>query len=75
MLAGQLSLMSSRPLSQLGPGSTQPESTRPGVFSECSVTYMISGLFCIIFPTKSKINILKEKRNATNTSSNCKHTI
>ena len=49
-VAGQLGLKSSRPLSQVGPGSTRPESTRPGDFSECPVTY-ISGLFCIIFPT------------------------
>ena len=34
MVAGQLGLKSSRPLSQLGPGSTWPESTRPGVFSD-----------------------------------------
>ena len=40
MVAGQLGLKSSRPLSQVGPGSTRPESTRHGVFSECSVTYM-----------------------------------
>ena len=46
-VAGQLGLKSSRPLSQVGPGSTWP-----GVFSECPVTYMISSLFCIIFPTK-----------------------
>ena len=38
--ADQLGLKSSRPLSQVGPGSTRPESTRPGVFSERSVTYM-----------------------------------
>ena len=58
-VAGQLGLKSSRPLSQLGPGSTRPESTRPSVFSERSVTYMVYGLFCtcIIFQTKSKINI------------------
>ena len=42
-VVGRLSLKSSRPLSQLGPGST-----RPGVFSEHSATYMIYGLFCII---------------------------
>ena len=35
-VSGQLGLKSSRPLSQLGPGSTRPESTRPGVFSEHS---------------------------------------
>ena len=40
MVAGQLGLKSSRPLSQVGPGSTRPESTQPGVFSERSVTYM-----------------------------------
>ena len=51
---GQLGLKSSRPLSQLGPGSTRPESTRPGVFSD-----MVYGLFCtcIIFQTKSNLNI------------------
>ena len=56
-VAGQLGLKSNRPVSQLGPGSTRPESTRPGVFSERSVT--VYGLFCtcIIFLTKSKINI------------------
>ena len=61
-VAGQLGLKSSRPLSQVGPGSTRPESTRPGIFSERSVTfmYMIYGLgFCLIFWTKSKINIKK----------------
>ena len=58
LVAGQLGLRSSRPLSQFGPGSTRPESTRPVVFSERSVTYMVYGLFCtfIIFQTKSKIN-------------------
>ena len=40
VVAGQLGLKSSRPLSQVGPGSTWPESTGPGVFSERSVTYM-----------------------------------
>ena len=40
LVAGQLGLKSSRPLSQVGPGSTRPESTRPGVSSERSVTYM-----------------------------------
>ena len=34
-VAGQLGLRSSRPLSQVGPRSTGPESTRPSVFSEC----------------------------------------
>ena len=38
-VAGQLGLKSSRPLSQLGPGSTRPGSTGPGVFSERSVRY------------------------------------
>ena len=33
MVASQLSLKSSQPMSQVGPGSTRPESTRPGVFS------------------------------------------
>ena len=56
-VAGQLGLKSSRPLSQVGPGST-----RPGAFSERSVTYMYMYMiyalgFCIIFLTKSKINI------------------
>ena len=37
--AGQLGLKSSRPWVFLS-GSTLPESTRPGVFSERSVTYM-----------------------------------
>ena len=62
LVAGQLGLKSSRPLSQVGPGSTRPESTRPGVFSERSVTfmYMIYDFgFCIIFRDKSKINIKK----------------
>ena len=36
----QLGLKSSRPLSQVGPGSTWPESCRLGVFSERSDTYM-----------------------------------
>ena len=61
-VAGQLGLKSGQPLSQVGPRSTLPEPTRPGVFSERSVTYMymIYGLgFCIIFWTKSKINIKK----------------
>ena len=61
-VAGQLGLKSSRPLSQVSPGPTQSESTQPGVFLEHSVTYMymIYGLgFCIIFRTKSKINIKK----------------
>ena len=61
-VAGQLGLKSSRPLSQVSPGPTQSESTRPGVFLEHSVTYMymIYGLgFCIIFRTKSKIDIKK----------------
>ena len=44
-VAGQLGLKSTRPLSQLGPGSTQPESSRPGVFSEHSVTYIWFGLY------------------------------
>ena len=54
-VAGQLGLKSSRPLSQLGPGSTRPGSTRPGIFSERSVTYMVNGLFCtcIIFQNLS----------------------
>ena len=51
-VAGQLNLKSSQPPSQLGPGSTQPESPRPGL-------WYVYGLFCtcIIFQTKSKINI------------------
>ena len=57
LVAGQLGLKSSRPLSRLGPGSTRPESTWPGVFSEHSATYMIYGLFCIIFWAKSRMNI------------------
>ena len=32
VVAGQLDLKSSQPLSQVSPGSTRPESTRPGVF-------------------------------------------
>ena len=49
---------STRPEVKSAPGSTRPESTRPVVFSERSVTYMVYGLFCtfIIFQTKSKIN-------------------
>ena len=39
------------------PESTRPESTRPSVFSEHSASYMIYGLFCIIFPAKSQMNI------------------
>ena len=62
-VAGQLGLKSSRPLSQVRPGSTQPQSTRPGVFSERSITYVhvydIRYGFCIIFRTKPKINIKK----------------
>ena len=58
MVAGQLGLKSRRPLSQLGPMSTQPESNRPGVFSERLGTYIWYMLCtCIIFQTKSKINI------------------
>ena len=33
LVAGQLGLKSSRPASQVGLGSTQPESTRPGIYS------------------------------------------
>ena len=44
MVAGQLGLKSSRPLSQLGPGSTRPESTRPGVFLD-RIWYM----FCFLY--------------------------
>ena len=40
LVSGQLGLKSSRPLSQVGPGSTRPESTGPDVFSERSVTYI-----------------------------------
>ena len=43
-VAGQLGLKSSRPLSQLSPGSTRSESTRPGVFSE-RIWYM----FCFLY--------------------------
>ena len=47
-VAGQHGLKLSRPLSQVGPGSTRPESTGPCIFSERSVTYvymyMIYGL-------------------------------
>ena len=39
------------------PESSLPVSTRPGVFSEHSAIYMIYGFFCIIFWTKSQINI------------------
>ena len=46
-VAGQLGLKSSRPLSQVGPGSTPPESTRPCVFSEYSVTYMYPYMYII----------------------------
>ena len=63
-VAGQLGLKSSRPLSQVGPGSTRPESTRPGVFfrafSYIYVHVAIYGIrfgFCITFRTKSRINI------------------
>ena len=58
-VAGQLCLKSSRPLSQLGPGSTWPESTRPAVFSFYQNVYGICFVFCtcIITKTKSKINI------------------
>ena len=41
---GQLGLKSSWPLSQRGPGSIRPESTRPGVFSE-HIWYM----FCFLY--------------------------
>ena len=44
VVAGQLGLKSSRPLSQLGPGSTPPESARPSVFSE-HIWYM----FCFLY--------------------------
>ena len=40
VVAGQLGLKSSRPLSQVGHESTRPESTRPGVFLERPVTYI-----------------------------------
>ena len=33
VVAGQVGLKSSRPVSQVGLGSTRPESTRPGVDS------------------------------------------
>ena len=56
-VAGQLGLKSSRPLSQVGPGSTRPVSTRPGVFYIHVHVYDIRCGFCIIFRTKSKINI------------------
>ena len=36
MVAGQV-----RPLSQVGPGSTRPESTRPGVFSDMYMIYSL----------------------------------
>ena len=52
MVAGQFGLKSSRPLSQLGPGST-----RQDVLSEHSASYMIYDLFCIIFWAKSQMNI------------------
>ena len=56
LVAGQLGRRSSWPLSQLGPGSTQPESILPGVF-----TYILNHVygfeFCITFQNKSKINI------------------
>ena len=42
LVAGQLGLKSSRPLSQVGPGST-----RPCVFSERSVTYMYPYMYII----------------------------
>ena len=50
---------STRPEDKSAREPTRPESTRPGVFSERSATYMVYGLFCtcIIFQTKSKINI------------------
>ena len=56
-VAGQLGLKSSLPLSQVGPGSTRPESTRPGVFYIHVHVYDIRFGFCIVFRTKSKINI------------------
>ena len=43
-VAGQLGLKSSQTLSQLGPGSTRPESTRPGVFSE-----QICDMLCFLY--------------------------
>ena len=54
---GKISLKSSRLLIQVGPGSTQPESTRPDVFYIQLHVYDIHVGFCIIFQTKSKINI------------------
>ena len=47
-VAGQLGPKSSRPLSQLGPGSTRPESTRPEVFSEGSGTYIYC-IWCVLY--------------------------
>ena len=56
MVAGQLGLESSRPLSQVGPGSTRPESTRPVYFQNVYGICYVS-CTCIITHTKSKINI------------------
>ena len=56
-VAGQLGLKSSRPLSQVGPGSTRPESTRPGVFSEGDLRLSRSII------RKSRLFFTKEWRN------------
>ena len=48
-VAGQVGLKSSRPLSQLGPGSMRPESTLPGVLT---YNYEIWFECYIIFRTK-----------------------
>ena len=45
MVAGQLGLKSSWPLSQLGPGSTRPKSTRSGV----SCIYVLIYVYDICF--------------------------
>ena len=54
--------MAARVAGQLGPWVksawvNSPDSTWPGVFLEHSAIYMIYGLFCMIFWTKSQMNI------------------
>ena len=51
----QLGLKSSLSLSQLGPGSTRPESTRPGVFSE-----QICDMFCFLY-VHNHSDLIKDK--------------
>ena len=44
-VAGQLGLKTSRPLSQVGSGSTRPESTQPGVFRAISYIQLFVAVF------------------------------